>query len=765
MHESEIAEEQQFLEEAYAAHSRLLEEAETNRKRFAVPLEGGPGDMEVREASMETFMRRIEDLQVGDTALYFGRLDFLPEANRGDRPFRLGRLSISDEDQNQLIVDWRAPVAEAFYRATAVETFDVHRRRHVAIRSRRVMSVEDEYLGGSTESVAGDLVETDEGYVEGSLNVGGPAALLAALGRARTGRMGDIVATIQREQDEIIRSPLNCVLLVQGGPGTGKTAVALHRAAYLLYTYRTQLERQNGVLVVGPNPVFMHYISNVLPSLGESGVTLSTTGRMVRGVDVTGRESDALAQLKGDVRMVRVMARALATRQRSLRQEVEIPFGVTILRVRPEDTAPIVERAKSRPGQHNPRRSAVGRELAQVLAQQYRKKVGPASVTSYADDNELKDAIRSLPAFKECVQRIWPRLTGQDLVRDLFGAEALLRVAGRGVLSDDEISLLVRPRGDSMESVAWTEADLPLIDEARALLGPRKKPRSASRVVDSELSLEDIEMLPEHVRGAAVRDRRANTRVLARDYDEAEFIKYGHIVVDEAQDLSAMQLRVVARRTDTGSMTIVGDMAQATTAAASASWEETLRVIGVTKQPVRVDLTVSYRTPEEVLTFAQPTLHEAMPTLAPPEPIRRVGVSPRIVSVDDLHSGLVATVREELDEIRDGRVAVIVTTTRVVEIVGVLRAGGLDAADPDTSPEGGLAADVVVIAAEGANGLEFDGVIVVEPSEIASRGGVPGSVTPRGLRTLYVSLTRPTRRLALVHTQPLPPTVAKGPQT
>lgn len=760
MHEREIAEEQEFLEEAYAAHSRLLEEAETNRKRFAIPLEGGAGDLEVREASMETFMRRIEDLQVGETALYFGRLDFLEEANRGDHPFRLGRISISDEDQNQLIVDWRAPVAEAFYRATAVENFGVRRRRHVSIRSRQVLSVEDEYLGGDDIPSTGSVTESDEGYVEGSLDVGGPAALLAALGRARTGRMGDIVETIQREQDEIIRTTINCVLLVQGGPGTGKTAVALHRAAYLLYTYRTQLERQNGVLVVGPNPVFMHYISNVLPSLGESGVTLSTTGRLVRGIEATGKDTDAVAQLKGDVRMVRVLARALTTRQRALRTAVEIPFGTTILQATPEDTAVIVERAKRRGGQHNPRRSAVGRELAQVLATQYRRKLGNSSYVAFPEEAELEEAIRAVPAFKECVQRIWPRLTGQDLLRDLFGAEALLRVACRGVLSDEEMASLARSRGASIDEVEWTEADLALIDEARALLGPRKRPRGRSRIVDSELSLDDIEQLPEHVRGAALKERAANTRILGRDYDEAEFIKYGHIVVDEAQDLSAMQLRVIARRSDTGSMTIVGDMAQATTAAASASWDETLRVLGVTKDPVRVDLTVSYRTPEEVLRFAQPTLSAAMPTLTPPEPIRRTGVEPRAIEArNDLHQSLVTTVREELEAIRGGRMAVIVTTTRVGEIVGALRDGGVNAVDPDVAPEVGLTADVVVVAAEGANGLEFDGVVVVEPSEIASRGGTPGSVTARGLRTLYVSLTRPTRRLALVHAQPLPPTL------
>ena len=766
MHEREIKEEQAFLEFAYDAHAQMLADAELSRKRYAVS-DGVPGDLSVRDGAMENFLRRIDHLQIGNTPLFFGRLDFSESSPKGEATYRLGRVSIVDLDQNQLIIDWRAPIAEAFYRATAIENFGVMRRRHISIRNRQVISVEDEYLSDEGAALA-DASATapalnEEGLVEGGLALGGPAALLAALGRARTGRMGDIVDTIQREQDEIIRTELNTILLVQGGPGTGKTAVALHRAAYLLYTYRATLERQRGVLVVGPNPVFMGYIGNVLPSLGESGVTLTTVTDLVRGVVSRGKDSDELAQLKGDIRMAEVIARALSTRQRALRKVMDLPFGRFVLKVTPEDTKAIVDRARRRGGQHNPRRSAVGRELAKVLAEQYRSRSGVTNEQLEIDEVEggLEDAIRSTQAFKQILQRIWPRLTGQDLLHDLYGAEALLRVAGRDILTDDEVAMLYRPRSENMADILWTDADLALIDEARVLLGPRKKPRGHSRVVDSELTLEDVEQLPDHHRDAALRERTVVTRVVERDFDEAEFVKHGHIVVDEAQDLSAMQLRVISRRNETGSMTIVGDMAQATTAAASASWDATIEILASTKKPTRVDLSVSYRTPEEVLEFAAPTLRAAMPDLAPPVPVRRAGSTPRVVRSTSTEFGatLARVATEELAGVPGGRIAIIVTTTRVGEIVKLLAEHGVSAIDPAHDLETGLAADIVVIPAEGANGLEFDGVVVVEPSQIASRGGVTGSITPRGLRTLYVSLTRPTRRLAIVHTLELPPSL------
>ena len=289
--EREVAEEQAFLDRALTALDHMRDEARSLRDSAAVANMRGAGDLVERDVVMGTALQRLDQLAIGDQPLFFGRIDYVPDELGTADIYHVGRLAVSDDQLNALVVDWRAPVAEAFYRATGVESLGLSRRRHVAIRGHEVTSVEDEYFATADGELAlpDDEVRnaTEEGLVDGGLALGGPGALLAALGRARTGRMGDIVATIQGEQDQIIRSPLAGVLLVQGGPGTGKTAVALHRAAYLLFTYRASLERQ-GVLVVGPNPLFLNYIENVLPSLGESGVTLSTISGLVTNVDIRG---------------------------------------------------------------------------------------------------------------------------------------------------------------------------------------------------------------------------------------------------------------------------------------------------------------------------------------------------------------------------------------------------------------------------------------------------------------------------------------------
>ena len=758
-HEREIAEEQDFLDLALGALDHMRDEARSLRDSAAVATMRGAGDLVERDVVMGTALQRLDQLAIGDQPLFFGRIDYDPAVNAGEA-FHVGRLAVSDAELNPLVIDWRAPVAEAFYRATGVEPLNLVRRRHVAIRGRTVTGVEDEYFA----DVNGDLhlpegeerQATEEGLVEGGLALGGPGALLAALGRARTGRMGDIVSTIQGEQDRIIRAPLAGMLLVQGGPGTGKTAVALHRAAYLLYTYRATLERQ-GVLVVGPNPLFLNYIENVLPSLGESGVTLSTISGLVTNVTVSGHDRDDVARLKGDARMVRVIERALATRQRPLREDVELMVGRVTVTVRARDTREIVERAKRRPGNHNQRRSAVGRELANRLALTYRDRfVHEGDETSL---NDVADMIRATQAFKELVQRIWPRLSGQELLHDLFGAPALLRAAGKGVLSDEECEMLYRARSASLEEVAWTTADAALIDEARVLLGPRKRPRPP-KAETTILDGIDLDSYRADVRAAALREA-ARLAATAAERDEAEFVTYGHIVVDEAQDLSPMELRVLRRRDLTGSMTIVGDMAQATTASSSASWAATIAMLEPRRSPARVDLTVSYRTPEEVLTFAAPTLAAAAPEVEVPRPVRRAGVSPIVerVGAEEFAERLVAATRREVEAVAPGRTAVIVAAARVTEIIDILLAGGLAAVDPRDESTRGLGADLVVLAAEGSNGLEFDAVVVVDPCDIACRESADGQVTARGLRTLYVAMTRPTRRLAIVAGGPLPATI------
>ena len=765
-HEREIAEEQEFLNLALDALDHMRQGARSLRDGAAVANMRGAGDLVERDVVMGTALHRLDQLAIGDQALFFGRIDYQANGNGTGDTYHVGRLAVSDDALNPLVIDWRAPVAEAFYRATGVESLGLSRRRHVAIHANEVTGVEDEYFADAEGNL--DLPEdavrsaTEEGLVEGGLALGGPGALLAALGRARTGRMGDIIATIQGEQDQIIRSPLPGVLLVQGGPGTGKTAVALHRAAYLLFTHRATLERQ-GVLVVGPNPLFLNYIENVLPSLGESGVTLSTIAGLVTNVEVRAVDFEEVDELKGDVRMVRVLSRALRTRERALRNDVEIPVGRAIITLRARYTEEAVERARRRPGNHNQRRSAVGRELATRLANEYRDRFVHDAGEEVSAVGELADLIRATPQFKEALQRIWPRLSGQELLHDLLGAPALLRAAGKGVLSDEEIELLYRPRFTSSEEIAWTKADAALIDEARVLVGPRRRPRPQPKPAETNvLDGVDLDAYSGDHRAAALREAQRLLVAQSQELDEAEFVTYGHIVVDEAQDLSPMELRVLKRRDLTGSMTIVGDMGQATTAASSASWEALLNVLAPRRAPSRVDLTVSYRTPEEVLDFAAATLLEAAPDLEPPRPVRRAGTAPivRQVSVEDFDAALVELTREEIDAVAPGRVAVIVSGVRVDEIVATLRDGGLDAVDPRDPESKGLVADLVVLAAEGANGLEFDAVVVVEPGQIANRGALDStSVTPRGLRTLYVALTRPTRRLAIIACRELPHTI------
>jgi DNA helicase IV len=738
-HEREVAEEQAHLDRAHAALDAMREDA---RSMLGGVLDIGRGgtlqSRTERDIVVNTALLRLQQLDIGDQALCFGRIDTASVPGQDGESFHIGRVAVSGEDLEPLVVDWRAPVAEPFYRATGIEPLGLARRRHLQVRHRDVLGVEDEYFNRPVGSAAdGDQVvrAARDGLVENGLALGGPGALLAAMGEARTGQMGDIVATIQREQDEIIRSPLPGLLLVQGGPGTGKTAVALHRAAYLLYTHRFPLERQ-GVLVVGPNPLFLRYIEQVLPSLGETGVTLSTIAGLVPLIEVRTNEPDDVAALKGDGRMARLVARAVRTRQRALRDDLQIPFGVATLTLTVQMTSDVVTRARRRPGSHNQRHRFVERELAAVLASQYRRRV--YGTLTDDDDDDVDEQVRRAPEFRAALRRIWPRLAPHELIHDLLGARALLRAAGKGLFSEHEFELLERTRSDSLDDVAWTPADAALVDEARAVLGPARAVRRAAPVT----GVRELFEAP------------ASTEAVEEDAVRS----YGHIVVDEVQDLSAMQLRMIARRSISGSMTVVGDIGQATAPGAASSWELVVSNLAPRRAPATVELTVSYRTPKEVLDVAARVLAIAEPSIRPPLPVRTTGLVPdlRTVTRDELGPELVAAARRELNAIEEGRVAVLVAAEDFEEIEGVLRDAGLDPVDPRDKSSDGLAAHLVVLPVDVANGLEFDSVIVVEPARIASRAGRSDSMTPRGLRMLYVSITRPTRRLTMLGTMALP---------
>ncbi len=623
----DLEDEQEFLNLAYDGLEFMRGEA---RQMLQGVLDLGRGgtfqSRTERDIVVRTSLARLEQLDIGDQALYFGRIDRQPEPGNGaadgalGESFHIGRLAVSGPDHEPLVVDWRAPVAEPFYRATGLDPQGLARRRHLAVRGRTVLGLEDEYFVDPAGRPVGPTEIREDGeatdrLVSDGMVLGGPGALLSALGQARTGRMGDIVATIQREQDEIIRSPLPGVLVVQGGPGTGKTAVALHRAAYLLYTHRFPLERQ-GVLVVGPNPLFLRYIEQVLPSLGETGVSLSTVAGLVPEVRVRGVDGPAEAKLKGDVRMVKVLARALRTRQRPLRTDAEIPFGAGLLRLRAKATEEIVAMARRRPGTHNARRRFVEAHVVRALSDDYRARLSRGGIgatedtPSQEEQNDLARRLRRAPEVIASLDRMWPRLSPHEFVHDLFGARPLLAAAGKDILSPSEVQRLYRPRGESLEAVPWTIGDAALIDEARTLLGPRRGGRS-NRVRtqrNDEATPQEGGFWPQGLAASPM-----PTAAAASGGSDDEVRSFGHIVVDEVQDLSPMQLRMLSRRSLSGSMTVVGDIAQATGPWAPTSWEDITRHLSPQRPTRLVELTVSYRTPAEVVALAAQVLAVAAP--------------------------------------------------------------------------------------------------------------------------------------------------------
>ncbi len=629
----------------------------------------------------------------------------------GTEAFHIGRLAISDAEQEPLVVDWRAPVAEPFYRATGAHPMGLRRRRHFMIDGQHLLDLQDELFDGDG---------TDGGL---ELGLAGSEVLIATLERARTGRMRDIVATVQREQDEVIRAPLSGVLVVQGGPGTGKTAVALHRAAYLLYTYRFPLEQQ-GVLVIGPNPTFLRYIEQVLPSLGETGVELSTVSALFGDVKVTGSDTEAVARLKGDPRMAKVIARAVRDRQRPLRRPVEIAYGRFVLRLSPEASAQLVSAAQHRGGTHNARRRVVEGLLWRHLQGQLQQQLAVGERRGDGQPGEVdQDAAAGLGAelrrrqdVAEALDRMWPVLTPQELVHDLFGAPPLIDLAARGTLGVADRQLLFRPRSSSLDAVAWTHEDVPLLDEARALLGPPGRRASGP-----------------HIR------------------------TYGHIVVDEAQDLSPMQLRMLARRSLSGSMTVVGDIAQATGPWAPSSWD------GITahlpaRGSRRVELTVNYRTPAEIMELAGRVLAAVSPGATPPVSIRESGEQPTILAVEpaDLATAVAATVSPGwgagagAPPLEEGTVGVIAPPSLLDQVATGLSMAGVVAG---RAGEDALDTPVSLLAVEDAKGLEFDAVVVAEPATVAEESS-------QGLHALYVAMTRATQRLTLIHARRLPAPLA-----
>ena len=672
-----------------------------------------------REAMLEAALARLTRLDIGDRSLVFGRID---PAATGER-FYIGRVGLWDADHDPIVVDWRAPVAEPFYRATGREPLGIERRRHFASRGSALLGIEDEFFGDKA-AIGFDIADrdfdgrsVDGAALDGAAGTGGGSlagrpvsgALIASLEAARTGRLQDVVATIQGEQDRVIRSELPGVLVVQGGPGTGKTVVALHRAAYLLYTHRFPLESQ-GVLVVGPNRLFLAYIEQVLPSLGEAGVEQAVLADLLSpAVRVAGLDDETVGRVKGDPRMAGMLRRAVRDRRRPLRRDLTVGFELQRLRLTVEQSAQIVDDTARRARKHNAGRRLVEEAFFAALAASGRRAADPA---------EVRERLSDVVEVREALEWMWPVLTPAHLVNDLCGSRALLRSAAAGRLSDDEIDLLHRSRPGHASEVTWSFQDVPVLDEARALLGYR----------------------PGH---------RAEDAVLT----------YGHIVVDEAQDLSPMELRMIARRSLNGSMTVVGDIAQATGSWAHEDWVSVLEGLPDRRPPHRVELTLGYRIPAPAMALANLVLPHAAPGAVPPETVRTVGDEPRVVpcgaaaarggsvgAAAALAETLAEVIAQERAEVGEGNVAVIVPDSLHERLRVELTDLSVVFGGPGRA---GLEQQVTLVPVRLVKGLEVDAAVVVEPARIVAE-------ECQGVRSLYVALTRATKRVTVVHTEPLP---------
>ena len=684
------------------------------RRRGAV---GTHQNRSERDAFATLYEDRLAQLNSVEDRLLFGRLDL----RDGQRRY-IGRIGISDAEHQPLLTDWRAPAAQPFYQATAAHPGDVVLRRHLQTKGRTVVGLEDDLL--DAEAVAGDVVLSGEG------------ALLAALAAERTGRMSDIVATIQAEQDAIIRSSLDGVLVVEGGPGTGKTAVALHRAAYLLYAHRNRIER-SGVLVVGPSRVFLRYIEQVLPALGETGVVSTTIGDLLPGIEASAGEDPAVAEIKGRPIWARILSNAVRARQRIL-PEQDLRVGSLRLRLRTEDMTEAQARARRSRQPHNLARATFVRHMLAALAEQYLEAVGGGS----EDHAEVVEELRSTRDVRVALNLCWLPLTGTGLLEDLYAKPHRLAEAAPR-LSAAERAALVRERGS-----AWTAADVPLLDEIAELLGDDDEGARARDQAERARRAEEVAYAQEMLAASGAGGGLVSAELVAQRFgggsdnlttaERAAADRswtYGHVVVDEAQELSAMAWRALLRRNPSRSMTIVGDVWQTSSRGGARDWEQMLS--RPLRQSFRTEtLTVNYRTPESIMTLAQQAMQQWRPDL-PPAAVTSARDLPGAVvreKVTDLAEDLPAVV----DRVRGtGKLAVITSPSDREPLAAALGAGqGLD-----------LRAEVVVLDATGSKGLEFDVVVLAEPQAILD-GGSPAD--------LYVAMTRATQRLVLVHTDDLP---------
>ncbi|MDT7802357.1 MAG: hypothetical protein QOI78_5790 [Actinomycetota bacterium] len=708
-YDEELGSEREYVAGLY---TRLDAERARVKGEYQAALGGkGLGAME-RDVGVRALGRESKRLDVVDNGLCFGRMD----AISGERSY-IGRIGLFDEehDYRPVLLDWRAPAARAFYTATGANPEEMRRRRQFHTRGRQVLGFTDEVLGRPAEGDQGD------------------AALLAAINAPRGEGMRDIVATIQAEQDEIIRLDHPGVLVIEGGPGTGKTVVALHRVAYLLYTQRERMER-HGALVVGPNPAFLSHIGRVLPSLGETDVVFTTTGGFVPGLHVTAEDEPEAARLKGSLKILDVLAAAVADRQRLPEEPLPIELRDVTVRIDAETAEWARQEARDSGQPHNEARAVFTDIVTYVLTERAMGRIGRGwlSRDDKAEWESLrKDLLGELAAdekFTAALDELWPVLTPETLLAQLYESPERLKAAGA-----DE-SLL---RADG---AAWTVSDVPLLDELVDLLGHDKTAEKAADAavareqkaeaeyaegvfqtmkLDREEMDEDVMLSAENLLYAedlADRFVVADTRSLVERATADRDWTYRHVVVDEAQELSEMDWRVLMRRCPGRSFTVVGDLAQRRSAAGARAWDDVLAPY-VPGRWVYRSLTVNYRTPAEIMAVAAAVLAGFAPGVRPPESVRACGVQPwsRHVTDGELPAAIEEFVRDEAG--REG-------TSVVIGPPGV----------PGTVP------------ASETKGLEFDAVLVVEPAKILADNAAD----------LYVALTRATQRLGVLHREPLP---------
>ena len=731
----QMAAEREYVARVYARLDELREETAEKlaavRKNQAV---GGHQNRSERDSFATHYEDRLAQLNAVDSRLTFGRLDMDREG--ADAVRYIGRIGITDSNQQRLLMDWRAPEAGTFYQATAFHPMGVRRRRHLMLEGRTVANIEDEVF--------------DSEMLQDEDTLHGEGALLAALNKKRTGRMGDIVATIQAEQDAIIRSELPGVRVVQGGPGTGKTAVALHRAAYLLYTNRERLSKA-GVLVVGPSNSFMWYIERVLPSLGETGVVMSSLATLYPGLRAVPEKDRAVAALKGDLRMVKVIKRAVADRQKVPAQVQRLNVEGTDVELTPEMVRSARSRARSTGKPHNEARETfvkiLLKELTAKLDDQLNRAAGRVVERPY-----LQDDVRASMDVRRALNLAWMPLSPETLLRSLFSKPHYLESATRE-LSKAERELLARPA-----DAPFTEADVPLLDEAAELLGDFSKvtgaaaaaraaaehranlENAAKALENVHQSLEDIGadgvITPEQI---AMMNEVRGERMTAASADRTW--AYGHIVVDEAQELSPMQWRLLMRRCPMKSFTIVGDIAQASSAAAASSWSQALEPF-VGERFTLEELTINYRTPAQIAEAAVSVAQAAGYEVSAPRAVREGRWAPLVheVASESVVEQTVAVVSEEVAHSGGALIGVVCPPSLYVQTAqAVARAH----ADRTGTAQTALENQVLVLTPWEAKGLEFDVVVIVEPQQlIDDADGAVGD--------LYVSMTRPTQRLHMV---------------